>query len=84
LRPNFVAVRLNETENRAQQPRNLGNVGLAAKACEAVRAASHAAVSTGSLPIPLKVDARPRHREGAEGVSCYATGQLLTGSDLPI
>ena len=27
LRPNFVAVRLNETENRAQQPRNLGNVG---------------------------------------------------------
>src|SRR5205807_6787236 len=48
LRPNFVAVRLDETENRAQQPRNLGNVGLAAKACEAVRAASHAAVSTRS------------------------------------
>jgi hypothetical protein len=26
-RSNFVAVRLDETENHAQQPRNLGNVG---------------------------------------------------------
>jgi hypothetical protein len=25
--PNFIAVRLDETEDRAQQPRNLGNVG---------------------------------------------------------
>jgi hypothetical protein len=28
LRPNFIAVCLDETEDRAQQPRNLGNVGL--------------------------------------------------------
>jgi hypothetical protein len=28
LRSNFVAARLDETENRAQQPGNLGNVGL--------------------------------------------------------
>jgi hypothetical protein len=27
LRPNFIAVCLDETEDRAQQPRNLGNVG---------------------------------------------------------
>src|SRR5580700_6920581 len=27
LRPNFIAVRLDETEHRAQQPRNPGNVG---------------------------------------------------------
>ena len=27
LRPNFIAVRLDETEDRAQQPRNPGNVG---------------------------------------------------------
>jgi hypothetical protein len=27
LRSNFVAARLDETENRAQQPENLGNVG---------------------------------------------------------
>jgi hypothetical protein len=27
FRPNFIAVCLDETEDRAQQPRNLGNVG---------------------------------------------------------
>jgi hypothetical protein len=27
VRPNFIAVCLDETEDRAQQPRNLGNVG---------------------------------------------------------
>ena len=27
LRPNFIAVCLDETEDRAQQPRNPGNVG---------------------------------------------------------
>jgi hypothetical protein len=27
LRPNFIAVRLDETEDRAQQPRNPENVG---------------------------------------------------------
>jgi hypothetical protein len=27
LRPNFIAVCLDETEDRAQQPRNLGDVG---------------------------------------------------------
>jgi hypothetical protein len=27
LRPNFIAVCLDETEDRAQQPRNLGHVG---------------------------------------------------------
>src|SRR4029077_17230031 len=30
LRPSFIAVRLKETEDRAQQPRNPGKVGLAA------------------------------------------------------
>jgi hypothetical protein len=34
LRSNFVAVRLDETENHAQQPGNLGNVGIKGAAAD--------------------------------------------------
>src|ERR1700731_2128856 len=36
LRSNFVAARLDETENRAQQPGNLGNVGLYGRAASGI------------------------------------------------
>jgi hypothetical protein len=51
LRPNFIAVRLDETEDRAQQPRNPGNVG--SSPCDCKR---HSSI--GGMQVMADVDVR--------------------------
>jgi hypothetical protein len=70
LRSNFVAARLDETENHAQQPGNLGNVGLWAMTSSTVilvRKLLEVVVGDVSSELPFKLFLEMSYAIGMRG-----------------